>query len=203
MKRNKKWNGAFGTKAMFLLGVLAAVLTFVTVSSLGAEEVNQGALANLTGHYSARNWAAGTVSRSDIDKILAAGIHAPSASNRQPWHFTVVQTPALAKRIISNITDGNILIIISAAGDGKTNGPAILDCGLATQSIFLAAQALGYGSRIQTGAMDTVNGLKAELGLPNGHSAVAFVRIGRLQQSVDATSSATTRNSPDTMVTYK
>jgi nitroreductase len=173
-------------------------------SRLDAQEVNQGAFTNLTTHYAPRNFIAGTISRSDIDKILTAGVRAPSASNRQPWHFTVVQDQALAKRIVSNITDGNILIIISASGDGKTNGAAILDCALATESIYLAAQALGFGSRIYTGPMDTINGrLKAELGLPNGHSAVALVRVGRVQQSVDAVSAASARKSLDSMVTYR
>jgi nitroreductase len=183
--------------------ILFAALLILSgnVSGLDAQEAD--AYTNLTGHYAARNFVAGSISRSDIEKILAAGVRAPSASNRQPWHFTVVQTPALAKRIVSNITDGNILIIISASGDGKTNGPAILDCGLATESIYLAAQALGYGSRIYTGPMNTVNGLKTELDLPRGHSAVALVRVGRVQQPVDASSAASARKSLDTMVTYK
>ncbi|GHT73967.1 hypothetical protein FACS1894124_3140 [Spirochaetia bacterium] len=193
-------------KSSLTMCTLFAALLVVSgnVPRLNAQEVNQDAMANLTGHYSARNFAAGAISRSDIDKILAAGVRASSANNRQPWHFTVVQDPALAKRIVSNVTDGNILIIISAAVDGKNNGPAILDCALATQSIYLAAQALGYGSRIYTGPMDTVNDkLKADLGLPSGHSAVALVRIGRLQQPADATSAASARKSLDTMVTYK
>ncbi|GHV88829.1 hypothetical protein AGMMS50267_11890 [Spirochaetia bacterium] len=193
-------------KSSLTMCILFVALLIVSgnVPRLNAQEANQGAVTNLTTHYAAgRNFTAGTISRSDIEKILAAGVRAPSANNRQPWHFTVVQTPALAKRIVSNITDGNILIIISAAGDGKTNGPAILDCGLATESIYLAAQALGYGSRIYTGPMNTVNGLKTELGLPSGYSAVALVRVGRLDPPVDATSAASARKSLDTMVTYK
>ncbi|MDR3335688.1 MAG: nitroreductase family protein [Treponema sp.] len=170
---------------------------------LDAQEVNQGAYNNIINHYGARNnYTAGNISRSDIDKIVTAGIRAPSAGNRQPWHFTVVQDQALAKRIISSLTDGNVLIIISASGDGKTNGPAILDCALAAESIYLAAQALGYGSRIYTGPMETVNGLKTELGFPNGHSAVALVRVGKVQP-VDAASAASARKSLREVVTYK
>ena len=184
---------------VLILGVLLFVL-----GGLEAQEVNQEAYDNLTTHYAARNnFTVGTISRGDIEKILTAGLRAPSASNRQPWHFTVVQNRDLSGRIVPNMPEGNILIVISASGDGKTNAREILDCGLATENIYLAAQALGYGSRIYTGPMDTVNNrLKAELGLPGGHSAVALVRVGRVQK-IDAASAASSRKNLNDIVTYK
>ena len=183
---------------------LPVLMLSMILIGLEAQEANQAAYNNLITHYAARsNFSAGTISRADIEKILAAGLRAPSANNRQPWHFTVVQNRELAGRIVSGMPEGNILIIISSSGDGKTNGPAILDCGLATESLYLAAQALGYGSRIYTGPMNTVNGqLKAELGLPGGHNAVALVRVGKVQQ-VDAASAASSRKTLNDMVTYK
>ncbi|MDR2364075.1 MAG: nitroreductase family protein [Spirochaetaceae bacterium] len=172
------------------------------IPDLGAQDA--GKAAPIINHYGAANFVAGDITKTELDIIIAAGIRSPSARNRQPWHFTVVQNRALSSKIVPNMPEGNILIIISAAGDGKTNGSEILDCALATQSIYLAAQALGLGSRIYTGPMDAVNNrFKAELGLPGGHSAVALVRIGRLPPGVDAASSASRRNAPDRMVTYK
>jgi nitroreductase len=165
---------------------------------------NADAAKTIINHYAARNFIAGTIPRADLDQILQAGVRAPSASNRQPWFFTVVQNPELAKRIVPNNVEGNVLIVISGEGDGKTNGRVILDCALATESIYLAAQALGYGSRIYTGPIDALNrDLKAELGLPDGYSAVALVRIGRIQSGVDAVSAASSRKAQNTMVTYK
>ena len=166
----------------------------------GAQNTAVRAIIN---HYAARNWVSGAVSQADLDQIIQAGINAPSARNQQLWHFTVVQNAALARRIISDNTDGNVLIVISAPGDGRTNGAEILDCALAAQSIYLAAQALGLGSRIYTGPVAAVNqSLKSELSLPKDHSVVVIVRIGRVQQ-VDATSAASSRKSADSMVTYK
>jgi len=96
-----------------------------------------------------------------------------------------------------------VLIVVSASGDGRTNGTEILDCALAVQSIYLAAQALGYGSRIYTGPMNDINkNLKVELGLPGGHSAVALVRVGKVEK-LDAVSGASARKSVDSVVTYK
>jgi nitroreductase len=155
-------------------------------------------------HYSARNFAVGTIPVADLDIIVQAGVRSPSASNRQPWHLTIVRNLDLAKKIVPQSVEGNVLIVISAAGDSKTNTREIIDCALATQSIYLAAQALGYGSRIYTGPIDNLNRtLKGELGLPAGHSAVALVRVGRVEGRVDAVSAASSRNAANTMVTNK
>jgi nitroreductase len=169
--------------------------------SLDAQEA-KGA-ETIINHYAARNFAAGDITKAELDTILAAGVRSPSARNRQPWHFTVVRNQALANQIVPGINEGNILIIISAAGDGKTNGAEILDCALAAQSIYLAAQAMGLGSRIYTGPMDAVNSrFKDGLGFPGGYSAVALVRIGRLPPGADAVSGASSRKAADSMVTY-
>ncbi|MDR1971181.1 MAG: nitroreductase family protein [Treponema sp.] len=186
-------------KKMVFFGVFLALLVFV----LGAQE-NKGGINAIIHHYAARNFASGPVSRADLDQILQAGIRSPSANNRQPWMFTVVQSPALARQIVSNNEDGNVLIVISAEGDGRTNGRQILDCALAAQSMYLAAQALGYGSRIYTGPVDSINqNLKTQLALPRGHSAVVLVRVGRVQGNVDALSAASSRAAADTKVQYK
>lgn len=191
-------------KHFTLFAAVFCALCFSVIPALDAQESNNPGLKPILNHYAARSFIAGAIPRSDLDLILQAGIRAPSANNRQPWQFTVVQTQSLAKQIVSNIVDGNVLIVISASGDGKTNGGAILDCALATESIYLAAQALGYGSRIYTGPMDAINrGLKGDLGLPNGYSAVALVRVGRIQSGADAVSSASSRKDANSMVNYK
>jgi nitroreductase len=104
---------------------------------------------------------------------------------------------------VPDVVDGNVLIVVSASGDGKTNGAGILDCGLAAESMYLATQAIGLGSRIYTGPIDAVNrSLKGDLGLPSGHSAVVIIRVGKVQQ-VDAASAASSRNAASALVTYK
>jgi nitroreductase len=180
----------------------AMVLCFILAPVFSQQ--NSAAANLILNHYAARNFAEGAIPSPDLDTIVRAGIRAPSAANRQPWHFTVVQNLDLQKQIVPASVSGNALIVVSAQGDGKTNGVQILDCALAVQSIYLAAQALGYGSRIYTGPMDTVNNrLKTQLGLPSGHSAVALVRVGRLQGQVDAVSAASSRKNAEELVTYK
>ncbi|MDR2402434.1 MAG: nitroreductase family protein [Spirochaetaceae bacterium] len=170
------------------------------LTGLGAQEAKAASILN---HYATRNFIAGAVNRTDLETILQAGVRAPSANNRQPWQFTVVQNQDLAKQIVSNIVDGNVLIIISGP-DGQNDGRVILDCALATESIYLAAQALGYGSRIYTGPMNAINrSLKTALSLPTDYSAVALVRVGRVQSGVDAVSAASGRKNLNAVVNYK
>ena len=174
------------------------ILCFALIFTIGAvflaaQSADSPGLRPIIQNYAARDYASGAVTKAELDLIIQAGIRAPSARNQQPWHFTVVQDQALAKRVLSQATEGNVLIIVSAEGDGKTNGVAILDCALAVQSMYLAAQALGLGSRIYTAPMDNINrNFKTELSFPRNHSAVALIRIGRLPPNADAVSQKVT-----------
>ena len=186
-------------KTILFIVIIAAAAAF-----LPAQSADNPGLRPILNNFSARNYGTGAVTRAELDLIVQAGIRAPSAGNRQPWRFTVVQNQALVKQVVPQATDGNVLIVVSAAGDGKTNGVAILDCGLAAQSMFLAAQALGLGARQYTGPVDNVNSrFKSELGMPADHNAIIIIRIGRLPAGVDAVSSASPRNAADRIVTYK
>jgi len=179
------------------------VTMMVSLGCLQVAAQESGPASVILNHYAARNFITGAIPAADLNAIIQSGVRAPSAVNHQPWRFTVVRTLALAQKIVPQSVDGNVLIVISAAGDGKTNTREIIDCALATESIYLAAQALGYGSRIYTGPINTVNSnLKGELGFPTGHNAVAIVRIGKVQP-VDAVSAASARKKAEEVVTYK
>ena len=179
---------------------------FVIFGSLPLySQQNTGSLSTILDHFATRNFIAGTIPEADLNRIIQAGIRAPSARNLQPWHFTVVQNPALAKKVVAQNEDGNVIVVVSAKGDGRTNNVEILDCALAVQSIYLAAQALGYGSRIYTGPVNDVNrNLKAELSLPKDFNAIAVIRIGKMTTPApDAVSAASARKSVSELVTYK
>ena len=186
------------------LGVMiVSMIMLVGCLQLAAQEIG-GTASVILNHYSTRNFLTGAIPAADLNAIIQAGVRAPSAANQQPWRFTVVRTLSLAQKIVPQAVEGNVLIVISAAGDGKTNTREIIDCALATESIYLAAQALGYGSRIYTGPINALNSnLKGELGLPAGHSAVALVRVGKVQPGVDAVTAASPRKKAEELVTYK
>jgi nitroreductase len=190
-----------GFTILFMKKLLLLIIfgTIILLHSAAAEDTT--AISVILNNFGARNYAAGVIPNADMDKIIAAGIRAPSASNRQPWLVTVVSTPALTAKLMNNLPEGNVLVIVSSDSDSREH---FLDCALAIENIYLAAQALGYGSRIYVGPVSRVNGsLKKELGIPQERSVVAIIRVGRLAENIDAATSASPRKSANDIVTYK
>ena len=183
------------------------LLFVISLSFLAAQTTDNPALFPILHNFSARaaDFTTQPITSAELDIIVRSGLRAPSAGNRQPWLFTVVQNITLARQILPNITDGNVLIVISGVGDGATNGAVMLDCGLAAMNMFIAAQAMGLGARQYTNSalINRANGLKAQLGMPDNHSAIIVTQYGRLPASVDAVSSASARANPDTKVVYR
>jgi nitroreductase len=178
------------------------VICLLFMTALVAVPAEETAVSVILNNFGAGSYVSGAIPRADLDQIVSAGVRAPSASNRQPWRFTVVTDPQLAKKIMNDAPNGNVFIIVSA--DSSIRGDATFDCALATENIYLVAQALGYGSRIYASLLGTVNGsLKNELGIPQQFNAVAVIRVGRLAPNVDAVSSASPRKPAKDIVTYK
>ena len=189
------------------------------------------------------------VGEEDIQTILLAGINAPSAMNKQPWHFSAVTDKGVMEQIAGGMggfkpSDGanppegfNPPPDFSGEGPGGPgkmppaapggggakagaadaplaiiiSGPegSDFDAGLACQNMSVAAQLLGYGSKIISSPTMVLNGARqAEfreiLGIPENYSAVAVLLIGYDAQagSSDAVTSATARNPMEEIVTF-
>jgi nitroreductase len=93
------------------------------------------------------------------------------------------------------------LIVISGIESKNGNTPDF-DCGLAAENMFIAAEGLGLGARIYGGTARNINLRKDSLQIPSGHNAVVILRIGNVDKSVDAVSSATTRKNPEKVINY-
>lgn len=88
-----------------------------------------------------------------IRSILTAAMYAPSAVNRQPWHFVVIDDELLMEKIMDIHPHARMLQTASHAivvcGDEQLqhdDGYWVVDCGAATQNLLLAAQTLGLGT---------------------------------------------------------
>ena len=90
--------------------------------------------------------------------------------------------------------------------NGNTASPdASFDCGLAAQNMYIAAASLGYGVKIVSSPTMVLNGdnhdaLCEKLGVDTSMQAVAVLLIGHKDDSIDSTSSATSRESYDAKV---
>ena len=109
------------------------------------------ALEMLFTRRSIRSYTSEPVSDEDLTTILEAGMNAPSANNRQPWHFVVVDDGEKLDAIMKAHPYTRMLaeapMAIVVCGDtGVSESFWVQDCSAATENILLAARALGLGT---------------------------------------------------------
>jgi nitroreductase len=116
-----------------------------------------------------------------LKMILEAARLAPSAGNRQPWRFVVVQDYELKKSVAEAANRQTFLsdaaAIVAAVSDPEVSARwHDKDTMIALEHMVLAATALGYGT-CWIGAFeeDTVKHL---LGIPERMRVVALLPIG-------------------------
>jgi len=125
-----------------------------------------------------------------IERILRAGMCAPSAMNRQPWEFVVVRDPAQLKALgdaLPNSRIGNgapVAIVVCGNLDNGLPGRGkeywIHDCSAASMNILLAVKALGLGA-VWTGVYpgeDRVAAVRKILSIPEGYMPLNVIPIG-------------------------
>jgi nitroreductase len=131
---------------------------------------------------SIRKYRSEPISEEVRAKILEAGRQAPSAVNFQPWHFIVVDNPALKEKLASAgrfrsfIKDCSFVVV----GLYKSRNPIMkrwgqVDTVIALQNMVLAAQVQGVGS---CWIGDLSGDVKGILGIPGGAEIVAMVSFG-------------------------
>ena len=118
------------------------------------------------------------IPRNDILKILEAARIAPSASNRQPWHFIVVENKETIRKLAkSDWAAGAPVMIVGLADQAASLNWCSNDLGIAFEHIVLAATNLGLGTcwMGQTGREELVKNL---LGIPDNFKVVAVIPLG-------------------------
>lgn len=116
-----------------------------------------------------------------LETILEAARLAPSADNRQPWRFVIVEgrerRKALAKAANDQTFLGDAGAIVVAIGDpAKSARWYEKDTMIALEHVVLAATALGYGT-CWIGAFDE-DAVKSLLKIPAKMKVVALLPIG-------------------------
>jgi nitroreductase len=109
------------------------------------------ALEVLFTRRSIRQYTDEPVTEEQVRTLLEAGMNAPSANNRQPWHFIVVDERQGLDAIMgvhphSKMLAQAPLAIIVCADITRSERYWQQDCAAATENILLAARALGLGS---------------------------------------------------------
>jgi len=143
---------------------------------------------------SIRRYTDAPVPEEMLEKILRAGMAAPSAGNEQPWHFVVLTDKNILREIPKfhpyshMLNHANLAIVV--CGDlsaQKYEGYWVQDCSAATQNMLLMAEELGLGS-VWLGVYpteDRVKGMKKLLGLPENIVPFSILPIGYPDEKKD------------------
>ena len=137
--------------------------------------------------YSCREYLNKPVGRDLISGILDIARLAPSACNRQPWEFLVIDTDPLREKVIASYNREwvkNVPVFIIALGlhdeawkrlyDGKDHTD--VDVAIAVEHICLAATSMDLGT-CWICNFDAAK-LSADLNLPEGIEPIAIIPLG-------------------------
>lgn len=170
---------------------VASALTATTQNhnrqlSNGMEDI---VLDNILARTSIRSYQDRPVEQDKIEKLLRAGMAAPSAVDKRPWHFIVVTD----KQVLEGLAQANpnagmaarAPLAIVVCGDktkALTRVPDywVQDASAATENILLAAQGMGLGA-VWTGTYpvtDRVEKVAAVLNLPEHIIPFCTIVIG-------------------------
>ncbi len=148
-------------------------------------------LAIILKRRSVRAFLSDKIPRHHIDQFIEALRWAPSAGNRQPWHFILVHRQSLKDELARAaygqhfISQAPLIFVVCAipGQSGSRYGQrgrelyVYQDTAAAVQNLLLLATALGYGS-CWVGAFDE-NEVSRILKLPGEMRAVALIPVGK------------------------
>jgi nitroreductase len=136
---------------------------------------------------SIRKFTDKSVAKKDIETILEAAMYAPSACNKQPWHFVVIDSKEIMNEIPKFMPNASLIKTAACAilvcGDENLAHDKIywpVDCSAATQNILLAAHELGLGA-CWCGIYprtERIASMKQLMNLPDGIHAFSLIAIG-------------------------
>jgi len=130
---------------------------------------------------SVRRYEQKEIPKDVLDRILEAGRQAPSAMNRQPWHFIVLTDYEIKKELSKGFFNRHIkdsaVTVVGVAYTGFIDRRwSTISTSIALQNMVIAAWAMGVGS-CWIGDFKE-NNVKKLLKIPDKWKIVAFVSFG-------------------------
>ncbi len=136
---------------------------------------------------SIRKYTGETIPREKAEELIRYGMYAPSARNKQPWHFILLNDKTTFKKIqefqpYTKMLEDAQWGIVVCGDDQLAHTPEYwpVDCAAATENILLAAHGMGYGA-VWLGIYprpERVSAMKDLLGLPPHIHAFSIISVG-------------------------
>lgn len=172
--------------------VSGIVLTILLIVSCGGSSSNAGqaVLDAISARTSIRAYQDRPVGADTVELLLRAAMSAPSARNRQPWAFIVVDAKDLLRQLADSLPYAQsaaaapmavVVCGVLTESQGATNaGWWVQDAAAASENLLLAAHAVGLGA-VWTGVYsyeDRVRAVRNVLGLPRHVVPLNVIPIG-------------------------
>ncbi len=140
----------------------------------------------ILGRRSVRAYKAKRIEEEKINKILQAGIRAPSGKNGQPWCFAVVQEDKMQLRKIAEYTVNKSFVctadcLICVFLDKENSYDYMKDCqaiGACIENLLLAATDSGFGSCWIGEILKHEKEIKGLLELSDRYDLMAVIALG-------------------------
>jgi len=138
---------------------------------------------------SVKSFTGATVSTENLDKIIRAGMAAPTAVNKQPWSFVVITDRKKLDELAIGLPNARGIdkagaVIIVCTEPEKANllskDFAIIDASLASENILLAIEALGLGGHWTASYPyeDKMKHVRTVLGIPTNVIPLNVILVG-------------------------
>lgn len=134
---------------------------------------------------SIRKYTSEPVTEAEVRQLLDAAMAAPSANNRQPWHFVVVRDEEAKARLAKTHRWSGMIagaaLAIAVCGEKRRSRHWVEDTSAATENLLLAATALDLGV-VWIGIHPNSEReayVREALGIPKEIGVLCLVAVGR------------------------
>ncbi len=181
------------TKTLALCTAVATVALSAQSCDTSAPAVNsqEAVIEAIMTRSSVRAYTSQVVEEEKIETMLRAGMAAPTAGNKQPWQFVVINDreildalPEVAAGMKMAPQAPLAIAVCGVPAESFPNVPEywVQDCSAATENILLAAHAMGLGAVwcgvYPDGGSGRVEKITELLNIPEGTVALSVIIIG-------------------------
>lgn len=164
------------------------------------------AIENILARKSVRAFTPKPVEKEKVDLLLKAAMAAPTAVNKQPWAFVVVDDRNVLDQLAAELpyakmtAQAPLAIVVcgdlSKALNGETDRYWMLDCSAASENLLLAAESMRLGA-VWTAVYpesDRMAKVRAVLSLPDYIVPLNLIPVGYPQHQEEAKDKFNTEN---------
>jgi len=177
--------------AVLAVALLAALARLAMQPAGEQPNARDIVMQNVLTRASTRAFSSKAVSRQTLDSLVRAGMAAPTARDKRPWKFIVVDDRNSIEALAATTKQGDMFrsaaAIIVVCGDTTVYAGSpmkgdwwVEDCSAASENILLAAHAMGLGA-VWTGAYpdsERSGNLREALGLPEYVTPLNAIVLG-------------------------